>query len=215
MTGPVSQLRTAETTLIQQIDAMTAAVEQIATTSLDAALPRLQAAAGDCARRHALAILTMGSIVGELVRGFSTSAEDVRQDLAGTEERAWPAPVLTTTEEPMIDLAPIPMDRKGEAGVNDQRQAAETVVTVAACSPVATAECPACRRLVAVDVCEDGCLRVQTHGPGANGEFLCAGSPAGMVEAAKHLRVDDAEARDDRQSVPVPQPAAKKRRARK
>jgi len=68
-THPLAKLTNAEAALLASIDAATARLEAVGTSSLDAALERLRSAAHAASARLAEAGLTVASLAGDVLEG--------------------------------------------------------------------------------------------------------------------------------------------------
>jgi len=164
-TSPLTALPAAEATLVNAIDNATAAIENVATTSVDAALARLEEATRACHSRMGLAMGQLASKVGSIVDALNGLAKDVQEALtpatATTTEMVTVEPAqvvepatvgnISTVEDIMSPTAPVEPTADGatkcvvpsdgepaESGVPPGTPAPipADLATIAACSPI-------------------------------------------------------------------------------
>jgi hypothetical protein len=95
--GPVTALRAAEAALVEQIDRTTAAVNAVATSSIDSALARLQAATSAAAGRLRMTATVLGASVLDLAGVVKEITAALAEDLTTS---------ATVAEVPALPITP-------------------------------------------------------------------------------------------------------------
>ena len=113
-TNPLSQIASAEASLVQALNATSAALDNLGTNSLDQAMARVQASAAGAKDRLAGAAALLGLTVADVVETVTGTAAQIVaalavNDLQPVRPAALTAPIPTQpAADPIIDLAPPP-----------------------------------------------------------------------------------------------------------